>query len=76
MVFQEKDQSLDEFMWIVLDKCDTIKACGGEPGLHMGLYAIAVTKKKEAVGVSTSNFEAWDEEEWQELLEISKKASC
>ena len=42
--FQGKDQYLDDFMIIILEKCDTIKACGGEPGLNMGVYAIVVTK--------------------------------
>ena len=42
----------------------------------MRLYAIAVTKEKEAVGFITSNFAAWYEEERQELFEIAKKASC
>ena len=41
--FQEKYQSLDDFMRMFLAKCDTIKACGGGPGIHMGLYTIAVT---------------------------------
>ena len=74
--FQEKHQSLNEFMRFVLAKCDTIKACGGEPSIHMGLYAIAVTEEKEAVGVSTSDFAAWDQEERRELFEIAKKALC
>ena len=74
--FQGKYQSLDDFMQFLLAKCDTIKACGGYPGLHMGLYVIAVTKEKEAVGVGTSDFSAWDEKERQEILKIAKKASC
>ena len=53
-----------------------MKACGGYLGLHMGLYAIAVNKEKEAVGVSTSDFAAWDEEGRQEIPKRTKKASC
>ena len=60
----------------VLAKRDTIKACGGESGLHMGIHAISGTKENEAVEVSTSDFAAYDKEERQELLEISKIASC
>ena len=58
LVFQEKDQSLNDFMQMFWAKCDTIKACGGEPGLHMGLHVIVTTKEKEAVGFSTSDFAA------------------
>ena len=42
--FQEKYQSLDDFMRFFLEKCDTIKACDGEPGLYMSRYDISVTK--------------------------------
>ena len=42
----------------------------------MGLYAISVTEENEAVGVSTSDFAAWDKEERQDPLERAKKASC
>ena len=43
-----------------LAKYDTIKACGGEPGIYMGLYAISATEEKETVGFSTFSFAAWD----------------
>ena len=42
----------------------------------MRLYAISVTKEKEAVGFIASDFAAWYEEERQELFERAKKASC
>ena len=58
--FQEKDQYVDDFMRIFWAKRDTIKACGGESGLHMGIHAISGTKENEAVEVSTSDFAACD----------------
>ena len=41
----------------------------------LDLYVISITKEKEQVGVSKSDFAAWDEEDCQEIFEGAKKSS-